>query len=362
MDTYNSTNSVGNNDDDELSGTVVFFKRKKFLHGISIVIVEKVKSLDEKNPVYKISEVRISSRDFLLKYPRGAYTAARTVKRKSIMDLTSHIDRMVNSLQLMKFIPDDIEEEESPQITQELIPYRKSDTFKQMIIPLLRKGLSRYIEIEKYSFQHIKREDVNEIKITILVCYSFKEERPILVAHFTALHSLNVSKCRVEIYGEPRKSAEAKDSQWVRDRKVLESSTHPGFNEILLSDSYTHNIYEGLSSNFFAVLHNPDKKEPLVVTAPLHYVVEGTILKIVRMICERDKIDFQFWFPNANDAEQWEGAFITSTSRLVLPIELIKFRDERPLVKLPSCDNTIIKHIKNEVEKEIFHRAYRILW
>lgn len=86
----------------------------------------------------------------------------------------------------------------------------------------------------------------------------------------------------------------------------------PGFNEIILLDSNTQNIYEGLSSNFFAVLYNPDKQEPLVVTAPLHYVLEGTILKIVKMVCERDKIDFQFWFPNANDVEHWEGAFITS--------------------------------------------------
>jgi branched-subunit amino acid aminotransferase/4-amino-4-deoxychorismate lyase len=135
----------------------------------------------------------------------------------------------------------------------------------------------------------------------------------------------------------------------------------PGFNEVLLSDSHTHNIYEGLSSNFFAVLYNPDKREPIVVTAPLHYVVEGTILKIVRMICERDNIDLQFWFPNANDVEQWEGAFITSTSRLVLPIELIKFRDGRPFIKLPPQNDTV-EHIRHEVEKEIYNRAYRILW
>lgn len=101
-------------------------------------------------------------------------------------------------------------------------------------------------------------------------------------------------------------------SFFFSDRKSLESSMQPGFNEIILLDSNTQNIYEGLSSNFFAVLYNPDKQEPLVVTAPIHHVLEGTILKIVRMICERDKIDFQFWFPNANDAEQWKGAFITS--------------------------------------------------
>ncbi|GBC02041.1 hypothetical protein RclHR1_04420011 [Rhizophagus clarus] len=339
------------------------------------VIVERLKSSDEKNlddPDCTINEVEVSSGDFLLKYPRGAYTSARTVKRKSVMDLQSHIDRMVHSLRLMKFISEEVvptekcqddkennsfEAEESSQVTRELISYRKSDTFKLMIIPLLRKGLSRYCEIKE---QNNKGECEDEIKITILVCYSFKEKRPILVAHFINLHSLKISSCKVEVYGEPRKSAEAKDSQWVRDRKSLESSMQPGFNEIILSDSCTHNIYEGLSSNFFAVLYNPDKKEPLVVTAPLQYVLEGTILKIVKIVCERDKIDFQFWFPNANDAEQWKGAFITSTSRLVLPIELIKFRDGRPFAKLPSHNDTI-DHIKNEVEKEIFHRAYRIL-
>ncbi|PKY42439.1 hypothetical protein RhiirA4_397405 [Rhizophagus irregularis] len=373
MDSYNSNNTNNTNGTNGTNGT------GNVNNNELSVIVERLKSSDEKDlndPDCKISEVEVSSGDFLLKFPRGAYTSARTVKRKSIMDLQSHVSRMVHSLRLMKFIPEsevpteksqdnkennEFEAEESSQITRELIPYRKSDTFKQLIIPILRKGLSRYCEIKGLPSHNNKRECEDEIKVTILVCYSFKEKRPILVAHFINLYSLNTSRCKVEIYGEPRKSAEAKDSQWVRDRKLLESSMQPGFNEIILLDSNTQNIYEGLSSNFFAVLYNPDKQEPLVVTAPIHHVLEGTILKIVRMICERDKIDFQFWFPNANDAEQWKGAFITSTSRLVLPIELIKFRNGRPLVKLPPHNNTI-EHIKNEVEKEIFHRAYRILW
>lgn len=154
----------------------------------SIVIVERLKSSDEKDlndPDCKISVVEVSSGDFLLKYPRGAYTSARTVKRKSIMDLQSHVSRMVHSLRLMKFIPEgevcqdnkennDFEAEESSQITRELIPYRKSDTFKQMIIPILRKGLSRYCEIKELPSQNNKRECEDEIRVTILVCYSFK--------------------------------------------------------------------------------------------------------------------------------------------------------------------------------------------
>ncbi|CAI2169043.1 12024_t:CDS:2 [Funneliformis geosporum] len=335
------------------------------------VVVERLKSSDKKNfndPDYELHEIRISADDFLLQYPRGAYTSARTVKRHSIMDLQGHIDRTVNSMQLINFIPkketssetnqDDENEEEPPHITQELIPYRDPDTFKQILLPLLRIGLSRYYEIEESSSWHIKGK--GEAKVTFLVCYSFEKNRPMLFLHITPLHAPSTPKCKVEIYGEPRKSSEAKDSKWVRERNVLELSKHPGFNEILLSDSHTHNVYEGLSSNFFAVLYNPDKREPLVITAPLQYVLEGTILKIVIMVCERDKIDLQFWFPNADDVEHWEGAFITSTSRLVLPIELIKFRDGRPTVRLPPYNDTV-EHIKNEVEKEITHRAYRVL-
>jgi hypothetical protein len=108
------------------------------------------------------------------------------------MDLQSHINRMIHSLRLMKFIPEkevpmekcednkenhDFEAEESSQITRELIPYRKYDTFKQMIIPILRKGLSRYCEIKELSSQSNKKECEDEIKVTILVCYSFKVKK-----------------------------------------------------------------------------------------------------------------------------------------------------------------------------------------
>jgi len=146
------------------------------------VVVERLKSSDENfnDPDYELKEVRISSDGFLLQYPRGAYTSARTVKRNSIMDLGVHIDRLIRSMQSMKFIPkkenpsktgqDNDNEEESLQVAQELIPYRVSDTLKQILLPLLRIGLSRYYEVEESSSRHIK--GTGEAKITILVCYS----------------------------------------------------------------------------------------------------------------------------------------------------------------------------------------------
>lgn len=326
---------------------------------------------------FAISETRISPNDFLLQYPRGAYTSARTVNRTAIMDLQGHIKRTCDSLKLIKFQNSEnisiernqdesnnnvseerIEETEPDYVTQEMAPYRDPEIFKGLVIPLLKTGLTKYFEIEEETPWHIK--GVGEVKVIWIVCYSFKESRPILEIYFTPLHAPSSSKCRVEVYGEPRKIAEVKDSQWIRDRKDLEASLRPGFNEILLYDSNTRNIYEGLTSNFFAVMYNPDTRLPIVVTAPLHFVLEGTIRKIVTMICERDGIDLRSWFPNLDDVVHWEGAFITSTSRLVLPIELIHCRDGRPPIKIPIGNETV-EHIKREVEKEILNRTYPIM-
>ncbi|CAG8454028.1 14262_t:CDS:2 [Acaulospora morrowiae] len=348
---------------------------------LSAVVVERKSSLNGEplsESDYIITEMRMGTNNFLLTLPRGAYTGARTVKRTSIMDLQEHLNRTCNSMKLMKFTPPaenlkimehndnssnsvseyEVLEQEPEYVTKELEPYRDLEKLKEMVIPLFKLGLKKYFEIEEETPWHIK--GIGEIKVTLIVCYSFEESRPRMVVHVTPLHAPNSPRCRIEVYGEPRRMAEIKDSQWVRDRQALVESMRPGFNEIVLFDSHTFNIYEGLSSNFFAVLHNPDTRRPLVVTAPSHCVLIGTIMKIVIMICERDEIDFKFWFPNVLDGNQWKGAFITSTSRLVLPVDIMKFRDGRPMLKLPANDETV-EHIKNEVAKEILKRAYPIL-
>ncbi|CAG8482945.1 6519_t:CDS:2 [Ambispora leptoticha] len=146
-----------------------------------------------------------------------------------------------------------------------------------------------------------------------------------------------------------------KDSQWVRDRTVIEESLPLGYREALLFDSQTQNIYEGLSSNFFVVLPNPDEQQrSMLITAPLEHVLEGTTLKIIVKICERDKIDFRHEFPNIRDIQKWQGA-------LVQPIELLRFRDNGLTIELPKENHPIIEHISREVKKEALKRAHQIL-
>ncbi|CAG8525893.1 491_t:CDS:2 [Paraglomus occultum] len=378
--TNNATNSFTDNiaDDAPLSGTLRAVVSELCSTDLATLISSNSRA--SLSPTITHNLLRIDSSAFLLQYPRGAYTTARTVKRVSVVDFQTHVNRLANSISHINYKSYDcssvIDQSsdvvavdaadcadcedcgEPEEVRKALESFRNAATLKRLLLPLVREGLKKYYEIEEENTWHIK--GVSEAKITVLISYSFAKRQPILATHVSPLRAPRSGKCRVEVHGEPRKAAETKDSQWVRERRSLEASLHPGFNELLLYDSNTKNIYEGLSSNFFAVLHNPDTQRSIVTTAPKHCVLEGTILRIVEMICERDGIEFRFWFPNVADVETWTGAFITSTSRLVLPVELIKFRDGRPPVKLPTHDETIA-HIREEVHKEIFKRAHRIL-
>lgn len=87
-------------------------------------------------------------------------------------------------------------------------------------------------------------------------------------------------------------------------------------NEVLLSNPETGDIYEGLSSNFFAIYcGDAGKGQPATVrTAPLKYVLQGTIMKAVLTVCEREGIPVEWAFPTIRDAKEgkWEGAFVSS--------------------------------------------------
>lgn len=94
-------------------------------------------------------------------------------------------------------------------------------------------------------------------------------------------------------------------------------------NEIVLVDSEDR-IYEGMASNFLAVRRD-EYGQPVVMCAGLKHVLLGTILRLLVDICEKHHITIDWNFPRLQDAREgkWEGCFITSTSRLLLPVETI---------------------------------------
>jgi len=92
-------------------------------------------------------------------------------------------------------------------------------------------------------------------------------------------------------------------------------------NEVILSEQ--DQIYEGLSSNFFCV------KEGVVWTAPEGSVLKGTVRGVVQELCQTEGIPLRQEFPLVSEARLWEGAFITSTSRLVLPVATVRFPESQ---------------------------------
>ncbi|KAG0005853.1 hypothetical protein BGZ80_011465 [Entomortierella chlamydospora] len=301
----------------------------------------------------------------LLDYPTGAYTGMRTFDKIGIMDFTGHTARLATSLQQIKFtthadntittstgtaINEDV------AVTEGLAQLRNQETMKKETTDLVQAGLKFYYSQLRQNLQNGELTSAleGETKVTVLCTWDAKAstvKEPTLVAHFEPLKTPKESRCKVEIRGSPRQCATAKDSQWVRDRKDLEAGLDKDTNEALLLDNETQDLYEGLSSNFFAL----DRNRQTVMTAPLGSVLLGTIQKVVLNVCSAEKIPVDYTFPNLKHIDDWEGAFITSTSRLVLPIEKIvlpdgtvKVFEESPTIEL--IRRGVLKECRTRVE------------
>ncbi|KND00355.1 uncharacterized protein SPPG_04679 [Spizellomyces punctatus DAOM BR117] len=320
-------------------------------------------------PIFTTRFTNDTAKGFLLQYPPGAYTAGRTLNTVYLLDLPAHLSRLCSSVSDIKFtIPppeDDVdsgqivtcpvvtgesEPAEPAVVVEAMSPFRNPEELPKFVVPLMKKALAEWLAS---SASRVVGQI--EAKVTVLITYSPKEGAK-LVAHCDELIQPKAEKTDVIVYGMPRKNATAKDSRWVADRSALEKYLSPTINEVILTDPHL-NIYEGLTSNFCAVLADTSSGgKPYVACAPLEYVLLGTILRMVRHVCEQESIEFRFEFPKASEAATWLGAFITSTSRAVLPIRAIHLNDGSPPIELPSTCETI-DIIKRGLRKEMLDRA-----
>ena len=224
--------------------------------------------------------------------PRGAYTTCRTVRGgTSVFELSFHLQRLVDSLELMMTGEDE---------TLDAL------TLKEDVLWTIRDAVEGYRERE------CDADEEREMKITVLVPY----ERPIsrVYTHVTDLGSRKPAgvPVKVEIRGEPRKNAAAKDSDWVLERKKLGKSDD--VNEIVLEQGGL--LYEGLSSNFFAM------KDGVLYTAG-EGILLGSVRESVLRMAEELDIPIVLEPPHVDDMEKWDAAFISSTSRMLLPIDVL---------------------------------------
>eukprot|EP00761_Pharyngomonas_kirbyi_P014274 gb/GECH01014304.1/.p1 GENE.gb/GECH01014304.1/~~gb/GECH01014304.1/.p1 ORF type:complete len:160 (+),score=39.86 gb/GECH01014304.1/:1-480(+) len=122
-------------------------------------------------------------------------------------------------------------------------------------------------------------------------------------------------------------------------RKEIEDNKPEECNEVIMCNNQGY-IYEGLSSNVIAV-HN----DGTLVTAN-EGILHGTIRNEILDICKEKNHPVKLEPPNLLDLNQWKEIWVTSTSRLILPVSHMLV-PETDWNNLESKTNI---HLKNRIE------------
>ncbi|GAB5362206.1 hypothetical protein AAMO2058_000778400 [Amorphochlora amoebiformis] len=122
---------------------------------------------------------------------------------------------------------------------------------------------------------------------------------------------------KVEIRGTQRVNARIKDSSWITQRASHSALVEDGCDEFLLLDQHKR-ILEGSQTNFYAIINGT------LYTAE-EGVLLGTVRRLVLHVCEQEGIPVKLEPPSVKSLFDgtWEGAAISSTSRLFLPVDEI---------------------------------------
>ncbi|GAB5036388.1 thioredoxin-like protein [Nannochloropsis oceanica] len=240
------------------------------------------------------------ARTYLERNPRGAYTTARTVQLSKIFELDAHVERLASTAALMwpdQDLPADLVE---------------AARLRPLVTSTLRAAMNHY--------RHTTVADptlaTTELKFTILLIWHSDTCLIECLCHACALPPRPCPPINVEIRGAPRTNAKAKDSAWVKKRKHLEALKSNDVNEIVLHDE-SGALLEGTQTNFYAIIKGK------LYTAG-EGVLEGTVRRLLLQICAVHDVPVILDPPpNIEDLRNWEGALLSSTSRLALPIDWI---------------------------------------
>jgi len=275
---------------------------------------------------------------FLLDFPAGVYTVCRTFKKHSIFDYRDHLNRLVDSISLKQ---------------HQTVSATARDTLNSVMRSVLPAGIA--------AAQQSFGESCAEFRITILVVDAAAAFEPTphvkLALHVEALPDMAKPPVAVEMWDAPgRDSPNVKDSAWIRQRKVLKTRISGRVNEVILNNN--GNILEGLSSNFYAV------RNGVVYTAPDELILKGTVRTMVLGLCKQAGIPVTLQCPKELEAATWEGAFITSTSRLVLPVDYIEFfatdGTSKQVVR-PDANHAIVNQIANLMRDAVEGASVRVV-
>ncbi|KAH7619119.1 putative branched-chain-amino-acid aminotransferase [Nannochloris sp. 'desiccata'] len=287
---------------------------------------------------------------WLLQAPRGAYTTCRTVGgATSIFELSFHIDRLVTSSKLMLASDAESHLPGAEEALKRISPAVETEALRPRVLHSLHDAIAAYREASG---------DTNgEVKCTILVTWATAspgqqqqqqqiDNDVVILTHATSLGAIPTPPIKIQIRGAPRQNAAAKDSEWVRQRRVYEDQKPADVNEVVLVDDDTGGVMEGLSSNFFALVDGKLK------TAG-EGILMGSVREAVLRVAEREGIPVVLEAPTLRELDTWEGAFVSSTSRLLLPVDEASAPELEPPVVKKFEKSEVVRRLVDAVMKEV---------
>jgi branched-chain amino acid aminotransferase len=238
--------------------------------------------------VYKISrsevdQLNIDLPDFdaiTSKLPGGLYTTFRTFAvRTKVLGLSSHLERLY-----------------LPAKAQEIIPtVRRQDDFRQILADLLN------------------RFDAPEARLRLILDTAV--EPGTIYVLLQPLHPLPDeiyrNGVRVEISRTSREKPSLKRTSFIQETTLERTRIGTGIFELLLTDK--GRILEGMTSNFFYV------RDGVLCTAGRGVLI-GVTRQVVIALAKRDGIDFCLKALRINEVPSISEAFITSSSRGIIPV------------------------------------------
>ncbi len=209
--------------------------------------------------------------------PSGVYTVGRTFKRDHVLEFDAHLNRTEQSAQLIG------------------LPLR----FDR---PAIRAALRHLIDQAGYAESRFRltvpRHQPDQVYLAVEPLSPVPPE-------------VRAQGVGVQTFPVQRQNPQAKDNQWMIDRAALKARMSPDAYEGLLT-SPDGEILEGMSSNFYAIL------DGTLFTA-LNGVLEGISRRIVMAVAP-EVLPVHETAPNRADLPRFQEAFLTSSSRGVIPI------------------------------------------
>ena len=223
-------------------------------------------------------EFTTSFDDVSVGLPAGAYVTFRTYGGNNAFHLKAHIDRLLCTMRVA------------------IISYSQITDF-------IRRSLSQFL----------RQPSCQDRRIRMIIPFTDWNELYILEENLMIPEPQDYENGVIVVTGQyERSEPDRKQTSFISESLELRKRINSLINEVLLVDR-NGRLLEGLSCNVFFV------KDGTIFTAGAG-VLEGVTRKIVLEVCNQFTIPIEFTAVRVIDISSCDEAFLSSTSRGVLPV------------------------------------------